>query len=60
MEIVNSTVENEDYRIGESTQRNIESGLLDYAIFGRNEPALHHYHNTFRAALGMSSLEALD
>jgi len=59
MEIVNSTVENEDYRMGESTQRNIESGLIEHLVFGRNEPALHHYHNTFRAALGMEPLEQL-
>jgi len=57
MEIVNSTVEYEDYRMGESTQRSIECGLLEFLIFGRNEPALHHYHNTFTAALGMPPLE---
>ena len=60
MEIVNSTLEREDYRMGESTQRNIDGGLLDYLIFGRNEPALHHFHNTFRAALDMEPLERLE
>jgi hypothetical protein len=25
-------------------------------VFGRNEPALHHYHNTYREALGMDLL----
>jgi len=59
MEILYSTVEDEDYRMGESTQRNIESGLLDHIVFGRNEPALHHFHNTFRAELGMLPLEEL-
>ena len=58
-EIFNSTIEQEDYAVGETTQRSAESGALEYVIFGRNEPALHHYHNTFRAALGMPSLEAI-
>lgn len=31
----------------------------EYTIFGRNEPALHHYHNTYREALGMEPLELL-
>ena len=59
MEVTYSTVENEDYRMGESTQRSLESGLLDYVVFGRNEPALHHFHNTFRAALDLGPLEVL-
>ncbi len=46
-----STIEQEDYLMGESTQRAVESGLLDEVIFGRNEPALHHYHRTFAEAL---------
>jgi hypothetical protein len=59
MEIVNSTLEQKDYRMGKSTQRNIDGGVLDCLIFGRNEPALHHFHNTFRAALDMEPLERL-
>ena len=57
MEIFDSTIEKEDYLMGETTQKSAESGLLDHVIFGRNEPALHHYHNTFRAALGMEPME---
>ena len=34
-----------------------QSGLLPHVWFGRNEPALHHYHNTFREALGMPLLD---
>ena len=59
MEIVDSTLEQEDYRMGESAQRNIESGLLEHLVFGRNEPALHHFHNTFRQALDMPPLVRL-
>ena len=32
------------------------SGDLDYITFGKNEPALLHYHNTYREALGLQSL----
>ena len=42
-----------------SGHRGALSGAQEYMIFGRNEPALHHYHNTYRAALGMSPLEAV-
>jgi hypothetical protein len=54
-----NVVESEDYAAAETTQRAAESGLLDYVIFSRNEPPLHHYHNTFREALGMEPLELL-
>ena len=43
--------------MGESTQKAAENGLLEHLLFGRNEPALHHFHNTFREALGMAVLE---
>ncbi|WP_317929910.1 aromatic ring-hydroxylating oxygenase subunit alpha [Halioxenophilus sp. WMMB6] len=60
MEVFNSTVENEDYVMGESQQQSAESGRLKTLIFGRNEAPLQHYHNTFRAALGLPPLETLD
>jgi hypothetical protein len=59
MEIFQSTVEQEDYAMGELTQSNAESGQLEYVIFGRNEPALHHYHNSYRKMLGLPPLEIL-
>ena len=57
MEIIDSTLENEDYRMGETTQQTAESGVLDHLVFGRNEAPLHHFHNTFRAALDMPPLQ---
>jgi phenylpropionate dioxygenase-like ring-hydroxylating dioxygenase large terminal subunit len=57
MEIFDSTIEQEDYLMGETTQQAAESGLIEHVMFGRNEPALHHYHNTFRSALGMAPME---
>ncbi len=56
-EVFVSTVSEQDYMMGESTQKAAENGLLDHLLFGRNEPALHHFHNTFREALGMDVLE---
>jgi phenylpropionate dioxygenase-like ring-hydroxylating dioxygenase large terminal subunit len=50
-------IRDEDYTVASRSQLGAESGLLDHLIFGRNEPALHHYHNTYRAALGMEPLE---
>lgn len=57
-EVFVSTIEQEDYVMGESTQRAVDSGLLDEVIFGRNEPALHHYHRTFAEALQYPGLRA--
>ncbi len=31
----------------------------DHVIFGRNEPALHHYHNTYNRILGLDPLEVI-
>ena len=60
MEVFDSTIEQEDYLMGETTQKAAESGLMEYVQFGRNEPALHHYHNTFREALNLPPLERMD
>ena len=43
--------------MGEHQQRSAESGLITHSILGRNEAPLHHFHNSFRAALGMLPLE---
>ena len=56
-EIFDSTIEKEDYEMGVQQQANIETGVVREVIFGRNEPALHHYHRNFRELLGLSPLE---
>jgi Ring hydroxylating alpha subunit (catalytic domain) len=53
-------IQHEDYRAAASSHIGITSGAQPYLIFGRNEPALHHYHDTYRAALGLAPLETLD
>jgi len=59
-EVFDSTIEQEDYLMGEHQQRSAESGQLDHIVFGRNEPALHHYHTHFRDALGLPPLEQIE
>ena len=60
MEVFTSTVEHEDYLMGEYQQKAAENGLLTEVIFGRNEPPLHHFHRTFREKLGLSPLEKIE
>ena len=57
MEVFNSTIEKEDYLMGELQQKSAENGLLKHVTFGRNEPALHHFHSTFSEVLGLPPLE---
>ena len=59
MEVFYSTVELEDYAMGEMQQRSAETGMLKELTFGRNEPALHHFHRSFREALGQPPLEVV-
>jgi phenylpropionate dioxygenase-like ring-hydroxylating dioxygenase large terminal subunit len=52
-------IRDEDYVLSASQQATANSGVLKEVVFGRNEPALHHYHNTYREALGMELLPLL-
>ena len=54
-----SIIRSEDYMAAARSQLGAEAGVPEYTVFGRNEPALHHYHNTYREALGMEQLEML-
>ena len=57
IELINSTLEHEDYHMAVKSQQTAESGKVEYFIFGRNEPALHHFHNNYREMLGEPPLE---
>ncbi|HET9875963.1 MAG TPA: SRPBCC family protein [Mycobacterium sp.] len=46
-----STVRDEDYRLVEALQANLESGARDQLLFGRNEPGLQHRHIVWADAL---------
>lgn len=52
-------IRDEDYVAAAASYRGAQSGLINHFYFGRNEPALHHYHNTYRHALGLPSLETV-
>jgi len=45
------TVLDEDFALGERMQRGFMSGLQTEVVYGRNEPALIHFHERLRAAL---------
>jgi len=47
------TVEEEDFPLGEGIQQSFRSGAQPHITFGKNEPALHHFHRTVRKALNM-------
>lgn len=53
-------IRDEDYWMSASQQRTAESGRIENSLFGRNEPALHHYHSTYRSLLGLDPLPLLD
>ena len=51
-----NVIRDEDYVAAASSHKGLNSGNLEFLTFGRNEPALHHYHNTYREALGLQKL----
>ena len=50
-ELAVKTVLDEDFALGERMQRGFMSGLQEKVVYGRNEPALIHFHQCLRAAL---------
>ena len=60
MELFNSTVEQEDYQMGEYQQQSAESGILKEIVFGRNEPLLQKMHASFREVLDLPPMEKID
>jgi phenylpropionate dioxygenase-like ring-hydroxylating dioxygenase large terminal subunit len=50
-DLLMATVEMEDFPTCEGMQIGFRSGAQDAITFGRNEPALQHFHKSIRAAL---------
>ncbi|OBG88243.1 (2Fe-2S)-binding protein [Mycobacterium sp. E3298] len=50
-EYAHATVRDEDYRLVEGLQANLDSGVRDHLLFGRNEPGLQHRHIAWDRAL---------
>ena len=46
-----STVRDEDYALVAGLQANLESGVREHLVFGRNEPGLQHRHATWAEAI---------
>ncbi|MCP5267195.1 MAG: Rieske 2Fe-2S domain-containing protein [Burkholderiaceae bacterium] len=51
MDLTVRTVLEEDFPIGEASQRSFDGGAIDEIVFGRNEPALAHFERTMTAAI---------
>jgi hypothetical protein len=51
MQLVLDVVTGEDFPAGRSIQIGLTSGAQRYMVFGRNEPAMIHYHQSMRVAL---------
>jgi phenylpropionate dioxygenase-like ring-hydroxylating dioxygenase large terminal subunit len=45
----------EDFVVAEKSQAALSSGLIAEVAYGRNEPALHHYHRRFEQTLAQHS-----
>jgi len=54
-DLLMATVEMEDFPTCEGMQKGFYSGAQDAIVFGRNEPALQHYHKSIAAVLAEAS-----
>jgi phenylpropionate dioxygenase-like ring-hydroxylating dioxygenase large terminal subunit len=53
MQLVLDVVTGEDFPAGRTIQIGLASGAQRHTVYGRNEPAMIHYHRSLRAALGL-------
>ena len=51
MQLVLDVVTGEDFPAGRTIQGGLKSGAQSHTVFGRNEPAMIHYHRSLQAAL---------
>ena len=52
MQLILDVVTGEDFPAGRSIQIGLTSGAQTHTVFGRNEPAMIHYHQSMQVALG--------
>jgi phenylpropionate dioxygenase-like ring-hydroxylating dioxygenase large terminal subunit len=55
MNLLLNTVLDEDFPVGANIQKNFHSGAQTQVTYGRNEPALAHYHQMLREVLAVSA-----
>ena len=53
LDLVIKVVQTEDFPAGRSMQLGFSSGAQQQVVYGRNEPAMIHYHQSMRRALGL-------
>jgi nitrite reductase/ring-hydroxylating ferredoxin subunit len=53
-----NVITGEDFAVARTTQLGFGSGAQSHVVYGRNEPALAHYHKSIRRALGLPVEEA--
>jgi len=51
MNLLMATVQEEDFPLAQNIQRDFSSGTQASIVFGRNEPALSHFHRAIRDAV---------
>lgn len=54
-EVTVSAIRDEDYPINQGVAQSLLSGRATSVLFGRNEPALQHYHRTLERLVGQPS-----
>jgi phenylpropionate dioxygenase-like ring-hydroxylating dioxygenase large terminal subunit len=59
MQLVLDVVTGEDFPVARSIQAGLASGAQSHVVYGRNEPAMIHYHRSMCAALGLSTNDAV-
>ena len=55
MDLLMSIVQEEDFPNGENIQRSFYSGAQEHVTYGRNEPALGHYHESIKRILARAA-----
>ena len=58
LDLLLATVQGEDFPLGEHIQQDFAVGGQDHITFGRNEPALAHFHRMLDERLGTPATRA--
>ena len=53
MDLLMKTVLDEDFPVGKTIQANFHTGAQAHVIYGRNEPAIAHFHRMLREGMGI-------
>ena len=53
MQLILDVVTGEDFPAGRTMQLGFHAGAQTHTVYGRNEPAMIHYHQSLRRALKM-------